>query len=539
MPQRLTRDAADLVDPVWSPDGGSVIVARGAGATAAGRTITANAYYDLVRTAATPPTGGDTGEVVTTVGRPPEAALSGEARRQLLRPSFGPEGRLFYPEERPAPAGQPAGGRGGGGTALVSVKPDGSDRTVHAILPNADEIVRSPDGNWVAFQEGDNVYMAPMKWSGAGAEPVRIDKKRGELPVTSLTRDGGLFPRWRDKNTLEFGSGNQMFVRHVDSGLTDTVTLNLTVPRAVPAGSVALTGARLITLDHKKVIDSGTIVIRGSRIACVGACATVGVDRVIDVRGKTIIPGWVDMHAHHHREWRGMRPKHDYEVAMYLAYGVTTDLDPSMWSQNILTGAYSDGLPFVGSSRRAENLVDRHCQHRLRPSRRPVDSFILDTIVLPEPNDCDVSAFGIDDPVLGDASVEVKRLLLLAITTPRAGRDDLHDEQRNRPRFPARDRVWMRQPNHEIRLDLRAPRLNHGARAVHVTEPVRGDEGRKDSVEPRRDLLVVHGRRRCHEQFSAHQLVLVAVVGQTVELLERPHLCLCRHGNGHTPLGCE
>src|SRR5690348_5936856 len=63
---------------------------RAEGATAAGRTITANAYYDLVRIAAAPPAGGDTGDVVATVGRPPEAGLSGEARRQLLRPSFGP-----------------------------------------------------------------------------------------------------------------------------------------------------------------------------------------------------------------------------------------------------------------------------------------------------------------------------------------------------------------------------------------------------------------------------------------------------------------
>jgi len=340
MPQRLTKEASDFVDPVWSPDGKSIIVARGAGATAAGRTITANAYYDLVRIAATPGVGGDTGTVVTTVGRPPEASLSGEARRQLLRPSFGPEGRLFYPEERAAPPGQaPAGGRGNGGTALVSVRADGSDREVHLTLPNADEIVPSPDGNWVAFQEGDNVYVAPMKFSGAGGDPIRIDKKRGELPVTRLTRDGGLFPRWRDKNTLEFGSANQFFVRHLDTGLTDTVTLNVSVPRAVPTGSVALTGARLVTLDHNKVIDSGTIIVRNSRIACVGACSTAGVDRVIDARGKTIIPGWVDMHAHHHREWRGMRPKHDYEIAMYLAYGVTTDLDPSMWSQNIFPSA--------------------------------------------------------------------------------------------------------------------------------------------------------------------------------------------------------
>jgi hypothetical protein len=50
-------------------------------------------------------------------------------------------------------------------------------------------------------------------------------------------------------------------------------------------------------------------------------------------------PGFVDMHAHHYREWRGMRPKHDFEQAIYLAYGVTTTLDPSMYSVNMFPTA--------------------------------------------------------------------------------------------------------------------------------------------------------------------------------------------------------
>ena len=34
-----------------------------------------------------------------------------------------------------------------------------------------------------------------------------------------------------------------------------------------------------------------------------------------------------------------MRPKHDFEQAIYLAYGVTTTLDPSMYSQNMFPTA--------------------------------------------------------------------------------------------------------------------------------------------------------------------------------------------------------
>jgi Tol biopolymer transport system component len=332
-PVRLTKEAGDYVDPVWSQDGRSVIVARGEGATARQRTLTHNAWYELVRISATPPAGGDTGVALATITRPSGSSISGESRRQMVRPSTGPDGRIFWVDEVAGTGG------GRGGTALMSVKSDGSDKQEHVTFPAADEIVPSPDGAYVAFQEGDNVYVAPVALNGIGGDAQRIEKRRGQFPVTQLSRDGGLFPRWRDSKTLEFGSGPHYYVRHMDTGRTDTITLKLSVPRDVPTGSVALTNARIVTLDHRKVIERGTIVVKGSRISCVGACSTSGVDKVINAAGKTIIPGWVDMHAHHYREWRGMRPKHDFEQAIYLAYGVTTTLDPSMYSQNMFPTA--------------------------------------------------------------------------------------------------------------------------------------------------------------------------------------------------------
>jgi Tol biopolymer transport system component len=333
-PTRLTKDAGDYVDPVWSPDGRFVIVARGEGATARQRTLTHNAWYELVRLSASPPAGGDTGVALATVTRPSGSAISSESRRQMVRPSFGPDGRVFWIDEKSG-----TGGGRGGGTALMSVRADGSDKQENVSFPAADEIVPSPDGAYVAFQEGDNVYVSAFAWNGIGSEVQRVEKRRGEFPVTQLTRDGGLFPRWRDAKTLEYGSGPHYYVHHMDTGRTDTTLLKLSVPRDVPTGSVALTNARIVTLDHRKVIERGTIVVKGSRIACVGECTTSGVDKVINAGGKTIIPGWVDMHAHHYREWRGMRPKHDFEQAIYLAYGVTTTLDPSMYSQNMFPTA--------------------------------------------------------------------------------------------------------------------------------------------------------------------------------------------------------
>jgi hypothetical protein len=94
-----------------------------------------------------------------------------------------------------------------------------------------------------------------------------------------------------------------------------------------------------VTLRGDEIIENGAVVVEGSRIVCVGSCDTSEADRVVDASGKTVIPGFVDMHSHHYREHRGYRPLRDYEVAMYLAYGVTTSLDNSMWSQNIFPSA--------------------------------------------------------------------------------------------------------------------------------------------------------------------------------------------------------
>jgi len=77
------------------------------------------------------------------------------------------------------------------------------------------------------------------------------------------------------------------------------------------------------------VIENGTVVVRAGRITCVGECSTSGVDRVISALGKTLIPGFVDVHAHHDHGHLGLIPAHNFESSVYLAYGVTTTFDPS------------------------------------------------------------------------------------------------------------------------------------------------------------------------------------------------------------------
>lgn len=320
---RLTREPGEYVHPAWRADGRELVLARGAGATNRGRTITHNPWWDVV----TLPADGGEATHVTQVSIPAGQNPSSLARRGVLAPSYGPDGRIFFP----APVD--------GDQVLTSVRRDGSERVHHMVIAAADEMVPSPDGRWVAFQEGDNVYVSALPYSGTGGEPVTLEKRNGRLPVTRLSTEGGLFPRWRDDHTVEFGSADRYFAYDMETETADTVALTLSVERDIPDGRVAFTNARIITLEDDEVIERGTVVVDGARLACVGDCDTAGVDEVIDATGKTIIPGFVDMHSHHYREHRGYRPLRDYELAIYLAYGVTTSLDNSMWSQNVFPTA--------------------------------------------------------------------------------------------------------------------------------------------------------------------------------------------------------
>lgn len=362
-PQQLTSTPGDYVNTAWSPDGGSIVVTRGSGATVHGRTVANNQTYDFART---PAAGGDP-ERITMVARPWGGGRPLMPRRPLPQAWFGPDGRLFYPETVGPRDGDPAG------TEIVSINLDGSDHRVHVMLPHADEAAVSPDGQWLAFQEGDNVYKMPLPYGGTGSKTALIDRHKGQLPVTQVSFEGGIHPRWRNNATLEFVSGPRYYTHSIDTNTTEEIPIRLELPRHIAKGSVAFTDARIITVEDGEVIEDGTVIVRNGRLACVGACPTDGIDRVFDANGKTIIPGLIDMHAHHHRDHEGVLPKKNWESAVYLAYGVTTTLDNSQWSSNVFPAAelvesgavigprmYSTGDPIYSGDGSRQNEISSY-----------------------------------------------------------------------------------------------------------------------------------------------------------------------------------
>jgi Tol biopolymer transport system component len=307
-PQRLTVEAGEYIYPVWSRDGKYLVFTQGTGATARGEEWDANLWWEL---ACVPSAGGAT-KVITETD-------------QIVQASIGPDSRIYYPAElperdllTPARHGETPTNR----WMLFSTSVDGRDRRKHFVV-FGESAVLSPDGRRIAFTDRLELYLTT-------ANRVARSKDLGQnaLELQRLTRQGGLYPRWRDKNTLEFMSGNRYYVYDASAGTTRTYRIHLQISRDIPKGTIAFSGARIITSENQRVIERGTILVRGSRIVCVGDCDVSLADRILDLSGKTVIPGLVDMHAHHLAGSPGGIPSHRQKSARYLAYGVTTALDP-------------------------------------------------------------------------------------------------------------------------------------------------------------------------------------------------------------------
>ena len=88
--------------------------------------------------------------------------------------------------------------------------------------------------------------------------------------------------------------------------LIQEVEIKVFYAKDAPTGNVLLKGARIITMKGDEIIENGDILIENNRIKSYGKSGTLKNTtgaKVIDTKGKTIIPGFVDTHAHMWPQW--------------------------------------------------------------------------------------------------------------------------------------------------------------------------------------------------------------------------------------------
>ena len=281
------------------------------------------------------------------------------------------------------------------GTSLVSMRWDGTDQKT--ILRTASsggrgggggEMTMSPDGSKVLVQvtdqAGPRVYVIEeIPKTGTAPTINATNPAQSEVPVRKATGVGGEFAQWSgDGAQIYFALGHSLFtydlsaanaaardsVARADASRDTTAGTGnaggvaggrggrgaaparpiyeaarhdvvITVPKGRPRGVVALRGARILTMKEHEIIAKGDIVVKDDRIVAVGPQGKVDIPsgaKIIDVSGKTIIPGYVDIHAHIWPAF-GVHRSQPFEYLVNLAYGVTTARDPQTSTTDVLS----------------------------------------------------------------------------------------------------------------------------------------------------------------------------------------------------------
>ncbi len=356
-PQQLTQRAAQYQQPAWSTAGDRIVALRNP-ARAFEESVGpgfGGAEMDIVQV---PAAGGEATLVAPAEGREHPHFVHGSDRIYLYHGQKG----------------------------LVSIRFDGTDEKAHVKVTGAtrpgqkqpdraDVVIMAPEGDQALAQVHNDLYVVTVPKLGGEAPTISVaNPENAAFPARRLTDIGGQFPAWSgDGHEVHWSVGNGHFVYDLDAAKAhdDSVAaakkaageqadsasakkdesagyeplerrIRIQATRDIPRGIVVLRGARVVTMNGDEVIENADIVVRNNRIAGVGARGSVDVPsdaQIVDVAGKTIVPGFVDTHSHMWPAW-GIHKTQEWIYLANLAYGVTTTRDPQTSTTDVLT--YSD-----------------------------------------------------------------------------------------------------------------------------------------------------------------------------------------------------
>jgi Tol biopolymer transport system component len=371
--RRLTRDSALYFAPAWSANG-RIIAQRGFRESYETIGAAGPPGQDLVWVPASE-TDSPVTIIAPTQGRRGPHFVEGSDRIYLQRGDALVSIRWDGTEEREHVKVRGATPQGSSGGLFPSV------------------LKMAPRGDQALAEVQRHVYAVTVPQVGK-AVTINVGKpESASFPASKLTDIGGEFPTWgADGRTVHYSLGNAHFTYSLDDAevyadsvaaakkaeaeeekdddaeeeeeeadddadaddkeddekekdkgyMATEVRVLIQANRDIPNGTVVLRGARVVTMNGDQVIENADVVVVNNRITAVGATGTVDVPRgatVRDVSGKTIVPGYVDTHAHL-RARDGIHRTDVWPFMANLAYGVTATRDPQTGNTEVLS--YSD-----------------------------------------------------------------------------------------------------------------------------------------------------------------------------------------------------
>ena len=335
-PKKLTKTTAFYSNPIFTPDGKEIIALRGSA-------------IDRLRSQAE--FGGP------TVPMDLISLSSNGGKTTLIMPSRG-LGKPFFTNDpnRIYLNGYSLTSQGRG-NGVISVRLDGTDRREHLAVKgkgyygnpepvNARDIHFNPNRTMALAGVNNQLYILPIPKVGGNAPTVDVNSP--SIPVKKITDIGADYFNWADNgNTITWSIGSTFYRLPIDSVSFEVnkedsakieplankaikTKINVITKFAKPNGMVALKGAKIITMDGDEVIRNGVIIIKENRIYKVGDSRSTKIPKeakVINVNGKTIIPGFVETHAHYFGIKKGLLDLQNWTFIANVAWGVTTGLD--------------------------------------------------------------------------------------------------------------------------------------------------------------------------------------------------------------------
>jgi imidazolonepropionase-like amidohydrolase len=193
-----------------------------------------------------------------------------------------------------------------GSPAQLTTLPSGSVK----IEPRGQDVVHVGDQD----EKLDRYTIEGLIW---GRETIWFDSNRNLVAAITTDAEFDHFEAIRDGYESALGD-------FVGKAGADGMAALADISKGIPgsrAATLAIVGGTLIDGTGAAPLADSAIVLQRGRIVAVGPRAKVKIPRdaqVIDARGKTILPGLWDMHAHFEQvEWG----------PIYLAAGVTTVRD--------------------------------------------------------------------------------------------------------------------------------------------------------------------------------------------------------------------